>query len=660
MNRKKLLIYRFFAAASIGIFLSIFLYFNNTALGAPLLANYILGTLPTDSDSIEKLARFDVLVMNAEQGIVRRSVIDEVKRRNPKIILLAYVPSQSTNDAWNQYPANTLYKDFNMNSNWYLRDSSGRQVSDWPGLKNADMSKEWSDHLINFTQNKILSMGIWDGVFWDMVYDGISSKNKGDIDLNRDGVKEDRRTLDSIWVQRIDYLLAESQRRLPVKYVLMNGTSIPSLQKYVNGRMYENYPTPWEVGGNVIGIMSGLKRNQSMNAKPQMYIFNANTNNTGNRNDFKTMRFGLASSLMLDNIYFSFDYGDKDHNQVWWYDEYGVKLGNPISQSISESERVQFDNNVWVRNYENGLAVVNPTSESQLVDLGGEYEKIIGKQDPITNDGSIVEKVNLKARDGLLLLKTAQNIYNVPFINGSFIRFFDMKGNRARNGFFGYLSGVPGGTEIFSGDLNNDKTKETIASQNDRFEIFNSANSHWFDDVPFKDGASVRFSIGWQNNQAKILVTPSKGSKAILYNYHGAVMNENIFPFGQKYKSGFYGALGNLDDDSDLELVFGSGGSRVGEVVVYDADMKKIKSEFFPFDKKFNGRIKVSLGDMDSDDKSEIITMGKFGNKYVIKIFDNKYKKISEFSVNTVLGANDLNIGTADMNYDGKDEIVIY
>jgi len=36
-----------------------------------------------------------------------------------------------------------------------------------------------TDYLMNFVKTKILSAGIWDGIFWDMVNDGISGVNGG-------------------------------------------------------------------------------------------------------------------------------------------------------------------------------------------------------------------------------------------------------------------------------------------------------------------------------------------------------------------------------------------------------------------------------------------------------------------------------------------------
>ncbi len=660
---KRITFYRLTVATFLGLFISVFCYFNYSAYSAPFLADYILGTLPTDGESIAKLAKYDVLIVSAEQGVIRKNVLLQIKQINPKIILLAYVPSESTNDSWRQYPANTLYGNFQTNDNWWLRDSAGKAISDWPGLHNTDMSQGWCDNLIGFTQDNILSQGIWDGVFWDMVYDTIADKNHGDIDLNHDGIKDDRATLNAQWLVRMNYLLSQSQKKLGVKYIMINGNSIPSLQGFVNGRMYENYPTPWEAGGSWSGIMTGLKRNETLNAVPKLYVFNANTNNSGNQKDYRRMRFGFASSLILDDVYFSFDFGDKDHNQIWWYDEYDTKLGDPSGEAVSVSGQTNFNNNeVWRREYQNGVALVNPSQTDQTVDLGGDYEKIIGKQDPTVNDGSIVDQVVIKARDGIVMRKTTQNIFGTPFKNGSLVRFFDMNGNRTRNGFFSFVDGVAGGSRVFVGDLDGRGQREKIVAGNGRFEVFNSAGLHWFEGFPFSGQYTneLRFAVGAADNgEARTFVAPAVGSSGVLYNYFGELTKENITPFGLKYKSGFYVAFGKFDNSGKSQAVIGSGGGRVGEVLISNQEVDKVVFRFYPFDKKYTGRVKVAAGDLNGDGKDEIIAMGKIGAKNVVRVFDSRGNKLSEFSVGSPLGNGDLNIGTTVLNGENHAEIVV-
>jgi prepilin-type N-terminal cleavage/methylation domain-containing protein len=214
------------------------------------------------------------------------------------------------------------------------------------------------------------------------------------------------------------------------------------------------------------GLMTTLAANQKANVAPQLYIFNSNTNNTGNRNDFRNMRFGLTSSLLTNNTYFAFDYGTNDHSQTWEYDEYNVKLGDPIAPPVSRNNEPAFkETDVWKREYSNGIALVNPTGQSQTVELGAEYEKIIGTQDKKVNDGAITDRVTLGAKDGIVMMKTLEgisSIKNTTFKNGSFLRFFDLKGNRARNGFFAFDKSYQGSATIYQGDLDGDGGEEKV------------------------------------------------------------------------------------------------------------------------------------------------------------------------------------------------------
>lgn len=61
---------------------------------------------------------------------------------------------------------------------------------------------------------------------------------------------------------------------------------------------------------------------------------------------------------------------------------------------------------VWRRDFGGGIALVNATNSPQTVDLGGEFQKIQGRQDRSVNDGSLVTQVTLPPRDGIILLRT--------------------------------------------------------------------------------------------------------------------------------------------------------------------------------------------------------------------------------------------------------------
>lgn len=638
-------------------------FFSVSAVSAaPLLANYYLGTLPGDADSIAKLSRVNLLILSPEQAVTNRVIIDKIKQQNPRLIILAYLSAKSYHENWKQFPASALFNDFTVQDSWWLRDTKGRVVSNWPGLKSLAMTEAESDYLIEFARQRVLPLGVWDGILWDEVYDGIATVNGGDIDLDGDGQRDDPKWANEEWVRRINYLLAKSRRELGLKYFITNGSSLESMQGLINGRMYENFPTPWEAGGNWSEMMTRLERNKPLNLQPGMYVFNSTTNNTGRRADYRRMRFGLLSSLLSDDVYYSFDYGDQNHSQVWWYDEYDARLGAPSGAAQSLFNQTRFQEGVWRRDFEHGIALLNATNESQAVDLGGEYEKIIGRQDPAVNDGKIIDQVTLGARDGLILFKTFKKVDGVLFKNGSFLRFYRPDGSRARNGFFAYEEQFPGGAKIYHGDLNGDASKESVVITGNKLEIFNPAGERWFSDYPFGAGyqreinlASGRLASG----PAAFLVTaPAAGGKVVIYNYHGGVARDEWYPLGKKYRGGFSVAVGDVLGDAGAEIVLGTGAGQAAEILIFNA-AGKLSKRFSPYDKKYQGGVNVAVGDFDGDGRREIAAVSVLGRQPLARIFNGQGKKISEFFIKGFFGSPAVSLGAAEVNYGAREELVV-
>ena len=68
--------------------------------------------------------------------------------------------------------------------------------------------------------------------------------------------------------------------------------------------------------------------------------------------------------------------------------------------------RTRLEGGVWSREFDGGLAVVNPTDQEQTVPLpGGPWEFIRGTQDPEANPGGPATEVTLAPRDGRILLR---------------------------------------------------------------------------------------------------------------------------------------------------------------------------------------------------------------------------------------------------------------
>lgn len=401
--------------------------------------------------------------------------------------------------------------------------------------------------------------------------------------------------------------------------------------------------------------------NQDGLPQPRINIINVNTGNKGNSSDFKKIRFGLASTLLLDGQY-SFDFGDKDHAQTWWYDEYDVELGKPISSAVSLTNKPQFKEDVWRREYENGIALVNATAETKDVNLGGEYEKIIGTQDRAVNDGSIVNQVSLQAKDGLVMLRTFQTLKNVVFSNGNFVQFLDKNGKRVRNGLFVYENGILGGTKLYHGDLNGDSNDEKIMAIGQKLEIFNSVGGTWFSDYPFgrdyHGGLRVAVEKLSDSPEDTIIVSQDKGGQVVIYNYHGGIVKDGIFPLGKSYKTGLSIAIAKEKNKAD-KIIVGAGGGRLPEVIIYDNKLSKISKRFFADNKKLKGEFNLAVGDVNGDKTPEIIAVLNSGVNKLVKIYSLSGKLLSQFKVSAEFSVGVAKAGAADVNFDGVDEIVL-
>jgi hypothetical protein len=77
---------------------------------------------------------------------------------------------------------------------------------------------------------------------------------------------------------------------------------------------------------------------------------------------------------------------------------------------------------VWRRDFEGGVALVNATASSVTVPLGEILRKIDGGQVPALNDGSLVARVILPPRDGLVLVRTTDSAHEMAILAADQLR----------------------------------------------------------------------------------------------------------------------------------------------------------------------------------------------------------------------------------------------
>jgi hypothetical protein len=665
-NTRRYMIVAAFVLVVGGYAVLLFPHLSSALRISPRRANYFLWwEIP--GSKVQELAKYDLLVLDMETQVNSQASLKKIKEINPDIVLLAYItPQEIKSDAASGYSIMRRKLAAGISDSWYLTDTNNNKKSFWPGtwmLNVADNAPQvngirFNQYLAQFVNQEIFSTGLWVGVFYDNAWRDVQWIAGPDADLNKDGQKDT--DIDMHWREGMRSVYQETRRLAGSKYLILGNATSDAYKNDLNGIMLESFPTMgWKE------TMRVYTANMQDGPLPRFMIINANTGNKGTQtSNLKKFRFGLASTLMGDG-YFSFDYGDQNHGQSWWYDEYDVELGKAISAPVSLNNKPQFEEDVWRREYENGIALVNPTAAAQDVDLGGEYEKITGLQDKTVNNGAIVSQVSLPSKDGLIMLRTFQTLKNLVFGNGNFIRFFDLKGNRARNGLFIYEDTIVGGASIYYGDLDADGLEEKIVATGPKLQIFNNAGQIWFEGFPFGSyKGDLRIAIGRlaNANTKSIVVTQSSGGQAIVYNYHGGIIKENITPLGKTYKSGLSVAI--AEDKTQItekngQIIVGKGGGARPEIIIFNNNFSKINKRFFVDTVRLKGELGVAVGDLNGDTKKEIIAAFDYGKFKQVKVYSLAGKLISQFKISTSFTNGHVNVGAVDVNFDGIDEIVL-
>lgn len=379
-----------------------------------------------DSSYQQQLARLDMTVLGMYPGLkpggmTMNQVVNKIKSINPNTLVFLYVNanelgnSSITGHTWDAVRNK-------MNSmNWWLR-TSGRSgsivassygdnyqsintTSFVPSDSSGNDAMEWMTRY--FVDNYYKPNPSIDGFFMDNVF--WKTRVAGDWNLSGSAEKAGDANA-SAW-------LRQSYRRyfdlvktlMPGKLQIGNIADLgdpkavsPELQGVMAGGVIEglmgaSYSV--ESWGGWSKMMAWYRKSMALSAEPKLVVFNQK----GSPKDYQGMRYGLASCLM-DDGYYSFSDASKGYYGVTWFDEFDANLG----QATSPPSTSPWQDGVYRRDFENGIALVNPKGNGTVtVTLEHDYWRLNGKQAPSVNNGQATRTVTLKDRDGIILLRSA-------------------------------------------------------------------------------------------------------------------------------------------------------------------------------------------------------------------------------------------------------------
>ncbi|MDP3244878.1 MAG: putative glycoside hydrolase [bacterium] len=636
----------------------------------PRLANYFLHWTISDQEASE-LAKWNFLILDPEVSSRSPEALKKIRQLNPDIIILAYIAAGEIRSDWSSLKniAPLRYKLGNQISDgWYLKSPLGFKRSFWPGMwilnvtdkAPLDGGRRWNDFISQFVVDEFLKNDLWDGVFLDNGWENITYFAGGAVDLDDDKVNENNKETDKFWqdgLKKIYRKVSELNRALNLNKIILENDG-PLYASEVDGVMLENFPQnkDWtQFAGYLTKIRDQSRKNLS--------ILNANTNNSGKRDNWAVMRYGFATAALFDGFY-SFDYGDKDHGQTWWYDEYDTFLGKPLGQARRLDGSRVLRPDLWRRDFENGVIFVNSADKIKNLRFDEEFERLIGSQDKTVNSGGIVSEFSLSPQDAVVLRRPLSEVSGAAYVNGAFNRVFDIQGKATRNGFFSYNAKYSTGTKLAQTDLDGDKKDETIVVSGNALRVVSQNQTTII--VPFgkdfKGGLNFAFGDVNGDGRKEIVVAgeQSGGGEVRVYRDSGELLVLPWRTFGNKYKGGVNLAVGDLENDGQAEVIVGAGQGGGPQVRIFSYQGRLLSGGFFAYDPRWRGGVRLAAGDLNGDGKAEIVTAPGQGDLPQIKVFNSRGQTISTgFLAFDARNKSGLWPAVADLDKDGKMEIVV-
>jgi len=298
-------------------------------------------------------------------------------------------------------------------NNWWLRNAdTGTRVQWTTDYRNCDIN--FSSYVPPNDRGQTFAQFKWgvDNRVWfskspstDYLFiDNFWHKTRNDADWMRNGVnlKADSPEANAIYRQAMADYVANVRAVSPGLKVMGNINNDLNFTEYddvLDGAFYEGlFGKSWslETWAGWDAAMATYRTALTRTRVPG----NVFLNTFAEPNDYRTIRYGLASAL-LENGYFVHipSSGTMKPN---WIDDYGA----PIGDAAEAPPKAPAQNGIWMRRYANGVVLVNPskTATASIV-VGPGYKRLAGPQDPSVNNGHAESTVTLGPRQGLLMIR---------------------------------------------------------------------------------------------------------------------------------------------------------------------------------------------------------------------------------------------------------------
>jgi subtilisin family serine protease len=171
-------------------------------------------------------------------------------------------------------------------------------------------------------------------------------------------------------------------------------------------------------------------------------------------------------------------------------------------------------------------------------------------------------------------------------------------------------------------------------------------------------GAALNLASSRHDQSRRILLAANKGAAPFLtiFDEDGEQL-DTWLAYGEGFLGGFNIATGDVNGDSIKEIITAPKTGGGPHIRIFD-ESGNVLSEFMAYDPKFYGGVNVSVGDIDGDGQTEIITAPLSNGGPHIRVFDWRGNLQQQFFAYEDNYFGGVNIAAGDVNNDGRDEII--
>lgn len=407
----------------------------------PRTATYFL--FQHDLPTAQELAQYDVVVIDNEWGHrMPRDFFDDVRAANPRTRLLAYVnlidhPDRlGSEEYWrNRYRLWQFdsHGESQFPDEWLAKRADGTVVSEWPDTSMSNLTDQgprvdglsFGRYAADWVVDTVWSQGVWDGIFLDVWGDRIYSADSDRWDIDRNGTDEADAQIygeDMPWGRGIEEAERIMRDRMPTALLVANGDRTLR-DRQLDGRAWENFADPRAERDPRFDIEQYIRLTaRGDHREPGLAMtINKLGPQPNSERELTRARFFLTATLLQDGYWapMGSDYGEPAY--IDEMDGGGLGsgyLGDPIAPNPTLAHvEAQYSGtagigmvapNVFRRDFDHGIVLVNSSDEPATVALGGTFRHLTGTADPETNDGSTTDRVTIRSYSGVVLLRNSQ------------------------------------------------------------------------------------------------------------------------------------------------------------------------------------------------------------------------------------------------------------